>query len=95
MSSAVPSAREDPSSSDASALRDPPKALPGPSPDTNTHNRIRHDRVDKSGTVTLRVHSQLRHIGVGRTCEGTHVILLIQDLEVRAVNAVTGDPSAS
>ena len=32
-----------------------PKALPGPSRDPDTHDRIRHDRVDKAGTVTLRV----------------------------------------
>ena len=35
-----------------------PKALPGPSCDAETHDRVRHDRVDKSGTVTLRVHGQ-------------------------------------
>jgi len=51
-----------------------PKAVPSPSSDTDTHERIRHDRVDKSGTVTLRVHGQLRHIGIGRTHKGTHVI---------------------
>lgn len=68
-----------------------PKAVPDPSRDTETHDRIRHDRVDKSGTVTLRVHGQLRHIGIGRTHKGTHVILLIHDLEVRIVNAITGE----
>lgn len=68
-----------------------PKAVPSPSSDTDTHERIRHDRVDKSGTVTLRVHGQLRHIGIGRTHKGTHVILLVQDLEVRIVNAITGE----
>ena len=68
-----------------------PKALPGPSRDTDTHDRVRPDRVDKSGTVTLRVHGQLRHIGVGRTHKGTHVILLVQDLDVRVVNAITGE----
>jgi transposase InsO family protein len=68
-----------------------PKAVPGPSRDTETHDRIRHDRVDKSGTITLRVHGQLRHIGIGRTHKGTHVILLIQDLDVRVVNAITGE----
>lgn len=67
-----------------------PKAVPGPSRD-DTHDRIRHDRVDKSGTVTLRVAGQLRHIGIGRTHTGTHVILLIQHLEVRVVNAITGE----
>jgi len=68
-----------------------PKALPGPSRDADTHNRVRHDRVDKSGTVTLRVAGQLRHIGIGRTHSRTHVILLVQDLEVRVVNAITGE----
>ena len=68
-----------------------PKAVPGPSRDADTHDRVRHDRVDKSGTVTLRVAGQLRHIGVGRTHKGTHVILLVQDLEVRIVNAITGE----
>jgi hypothetical protein len=68
-----------------------PKALPGPSREAETHDRIRHDVVDKSGTVTLRIASQLRHIGIGRTHKGTHVILLIQDLDVRIVNAITGE----
>jgi transposase InsO family protein len=68
-----------------------PKAVPGPSRDTDTHDRVRHDRIDKSGTVTLRVAGQLRHIGIGRTHKGTHVILLVQDLDVRVVNAITGE----
>jgi transposase InsO family protein len=68
-----------------------PKALPGPSRDTDSHDRVRHDVVGKSGTVTLRVAGQLRHIGVGRTHSRTHVILLIQDLDVRIVNAITGE----
>jgi transposase InsO family protein len=68
-----------------------PKALPGPSRDADTHDRVRHDRVDASGTVTLRVAGQLRHIGIGRTHARTHIILLISDLDVRVVNAVTGE----
>ena len=68
-----------------------PKALPGPSRDTDTHDRVRHDRVDTSGTVTLRVAGQLHHIGIGRTHARTHVILLVHDLEVRVVNAITGE----
>ena len=31
-----------------------PKALPGESRDPDTHDRVRHDRVDKAGSVTLR-----------------------------------------
>ena len=74
------------------ALRRPcPRPLPGPSRDADTHDRIRHDRVDKSGTVTLRIDGQLHHIGIGRTHARTHVILLVQDLDVRIVNAITGE----
>ena len=68
-----------------------PKAVPGPSRDAETHDRIRHDIVDKSGSVTLRIAGQLRHIGVGRTHARTHVILLIQDLDVHIINAITGE----
>jgi transposase InsO family protein len=68
-----------------------PKAVPGATRDTETHDRVRHDIVDKSGSVTLRVHGQLRHIGIGRTHARTHVILLIQDLDIRVVNAITSE----
>ena len=68
-----------------------PKALPSTSRDAETHDRIRHDRIDKTGAVTLRVNGKMHHIGVGRTHARTHVILLIQDLNVRIVNAITGE----
>jgi transposase InsO family protein len=68
-----------------------PKALPTESRDTDTHDRVRHDKVSKTGNVTLRVHGKLRHIGIGRTHAGTHVLLLAQDLNVRVVNAITGE----
>ncbi|MCW4385893.1 IS481 family transposase [Salinibacterium sp. SYSU T00001] len=68
-----------------------PKALPQQRRDNDTHDRIRHDRVDTSGTVTLRHNSKLHRIGVGRPHAGTHVILLIQDLDIRIVNPITGE----
>ena len=33
----------------------------------------------------------MHHIGVGRTHARTHAILLIQDLNVRIVNVITGE----
>ena len=68
-----------------------PKALPGPPTDPETHQRVRHDRGDKAGSVTLRYNSRLHLIGVGRTYAGTCVILLIQELQIRIVNAATGE----
>jgi transposase InsO family protein len=68
-----------------------PKALPGESRDPETHDRVRHDRVDKAGSVTIRHNGRLHHIGVGRTYEGTCIILLVQDLQIRVINAITGE----
>ncbi len=68
-----------------------PKALPTNSRDADTHDRTRHERIDDSGCVTLRVNGRLHHIGIGRTLARTHVVLLVQDLNVRVVNAITGE----
>lgn len=50
-----------------------------------THFRVRRDKIDKSGRVTLRHDSRLLHIGVGRAHVGTRVLLLVADLDVRVV----------
>src|SRR4029077_19274707 len=42
------------------------KARPVEGPEPETHFRIRHDKVDTAGTVTLRHDSKLPHIGIGR-----------------------------
>ena len=68
-----------------------PRAVPDEVTDPVTHDRVRHDTVDKAGSVTLRYRSRLHHIGIGRTHAGTCVILLVQDLQIRVVNAATGE----
>ena len=71
-----------------------PKATPstyGTDRTAESHDRVRHDKIDKAGSVTLRVAGQLRHIGVGRTYARTDVILLVHDLHVTVVNAATGE----
>jgi transposase InsO family protein len=50
-----------------------------------THYRVRRDRIDKTGTVTLRYRSKLIHIGVGRAHTGTRVLLLVADHHVRII----------
>jgi transposase InsO family protein len=67
-----------------------PKAAPGDRSD-DRHSRVRHDIVDQAGKVTLRIHGQLHSIGIGRHHARTHVILLVQDLDVRVVDAATGE----
>jgi transposase InsO family protein len=49
-------------------------------------HRVRRDRVDSAGNVTLRYQSKLRHLGVGRRYAGTRVMLLVADRDVRVIN---------
>jgi hypothetical protein len=57
----------------------------------HTHFRVRHDRVDKTGCVTLRHESRLIHIGIGRAHKGERILLLVADRDVRVVNE-DGEP---
>jgi transposase InsO family protein len=76
----------------ATAYTTRPKATPSTGDrDDDTHDRIRHDRVDKSGKVTLRYQGQLYSIGIGRTHARTRVIILVQDLDIRIVDTTTGE----
>jgi hypothetical protein len=46
---------------------------------------VRHDRIDKTGRVTLRHRSRSHHIAVGRAHAGIRVLLLVADLDVRVL----------
>jgi transposase InsO family protein len=72
---------------DAYAAR--PKAHPA-GPRIQAHYRVRRDRVDPSGVITIRYDSRLRHIGLGRAHAGTRVLALIADRHIRVVDADTG-----
>ena len=61
------------------------KAKPADAPAT-THFRVREDKVDKTGKVSLRYDSKLYKIGVGRAHKGRPVKLLIADLEIRVID---------
>jgi len=67
-----------------------PKAVPGDR-SADTHDRVRTDIIGTTGTVTLRTGGKLYHIGIGRTHAGTHVLLLVRDLDIRIINAATGE----
>src|SRR5271170_7517316 len=58
----------------ATAYTARPKA--DPANRTDTHNRVRRDRIDQAGVITLRVAGRLHHIGVGRTYTGTRELTL-------------------
>jgi len=63
------------------------KAGPSGTPVRNAGEfRIRHDRVDQTGKVTLRYAGKLRHLGIGRAHKGRHVLLLVDDRDVRVLS---------
>jgi transposase InsO family protein len=74
----------------ATAYAARPKATTGDRT-TDSHDRIRADRVDTDGKLTLRVNGKLHHIGIGRTHARTRILMLIQDLHIRIINAATGE----
>ena len=55
------------------------------------HWRIRHDKVDKTGRVTLRHGGRLHHIGLGYEHNNTTVRILVHDLHITVINADTGE----
>jgi hypothetical protein len=67
-----------------------PKAVPGDRA-ADTHHRVRADIIDDTGTVTLRHGGRLYHVGVGRPHARTRVLLLVRDLDIRIVDAATGE----
>jgi transposase InsO family protein len=70
----------------ATAYTARPKATPTAAALTiGKHNRVRRDKINKAGNVTLRHNSRLHHIGVGRRHAGAHVLLLVRELHVRIV----------
>ncbi|MGH3377676.1 MAG: IS481 family transposase [Actinoallomurus sp.] len=74
----------------ATAYTARPKAGPGDRTG-DSHDRVRVDRVDKSGKITLRHGGRLYSVGIGRTHARTRVLILAQDLQMRVINATTGE----
>ena len=90
----------------ALAGRTPPQAFAarvkaGPAAElASIQYRVRHDRIDKTGTVTLRYRSRLRHIRIGALHRDKPVRLFVAGAQVRIVTeegellrALTIDPT--
>ena len=66
-----------------------PKAVPT-GPIIPTHYRVRQDKIDSGGSVTVRHNSRLHHIGLGARLAGTPVSLLVDNLHIRVIHRHTG-----
>ena len=63
------------------------KARPITRQDTFTRElRVRHDKVDRHGVVTIRYKSKLHHIGMGRALADTRIVLLVAGRKVRVID---------
>lgn len=62
------------------------KARPGDVKDTTAHFRVRHDKVNTNGSVSLRYGPRLLHLGMGRKNAGQVVTMLVADRDVRVLN---------
>ncbi|HAL28429.1 MAG TPA: transposase, partial [Chloroflexi bacterium] len=55
------------------------------------HFRVRYDKVDHHGSLTLRYDSKLHHIGMGARHRGRPVVMLIADRDIRVVTVEDGE----
>ena len=67
-----------------------PKATPQ-NGGAGIHIRVRVDRIDTAGKVSLRRAGRMHHIGLGRAHKHQPVLLLIADLDVRVIHQDTGE----
>ncbi len=63
-----------------------PKASPSlPPVPIEGHVRVRRDKIDITGVITIRHNSRLHHIGLGRRLVGTRVLALVDGLRIRVI----------
>lgn len=67
-----------------------PKAVPD-GPGTPEHHRLRYERVDKGGKVSLRRAGRMHHLGVGYAHRGTRILAIADDTTVTVINLTTGE----
>lgn len=76
------------------------RAYPRLTPITADGYRLRHDKIDRAGKITIRYQGRLHHIGLGRAHAGNTVAVLIAGRDIRIltdtgqlIRALTLDPS--
>lgn len=66
-----------------------PQATPAGST-AGSHHRVRYDRVDSTGKITIRHGGHMFRIGIGRAHKHQPVIAVIDVLNIRIIHANTG-----
>jgi transposase InsO family protein len=66
-----------------------PKATPASSPDG--HFRLRYDRVDTWGKISMRRAGRMHHLGIGYAHQGRRVLAIADDTTVTVTQLETGE----
>jgi hypothetical protein len=74
----------------ASAYSATPKALPAGSR-PQQHYRLRYDRLDSRGHMTIRRAGRMHHLGIGRDHTGKRVLALADDHRITVTDLATGE----
>jgi hypothetical protein len=72
------------------AYRATPRAVPA-GPRSQQHYRLRYDRLDTRGKMTLRRAGRMHHLGAGATHAGKRVLALADDHQVLVTDLSTGE----
>jgi transposase InsO family protein len=73
------------------AYRDTPKALPATNGHTPGHYRLRYDRLDTKGKMSIRRAGRMHHLGVGAAHARKRVLALADDHHITVTDLTTGE----
>ena len=73
------------------AYRATPKATPATNRHAPGHYRLRYDRLDSTGKMSLRRAGRMHHLGVGRAHAGKRVLAFADDHHITVAELTTGE----
>ena len=73
------------------AYRATPKAFPASNGHQPGHYRLRYDRLDSKGKMSLRRAGRMHHLGIGTTHARKRVLAIADDHQITVANLTTGE----
>jgi transposase InsO family protein len=73
------------------AYRATPKTAPATNGHAPQHYRLRYDRLDSKGKMTIRRAGRMHHLGIGTAHARTRVLALADDHHITVIDLETGD----
>lgn len=73
------------------AYRHTPKAAPATNGHAQGHYRLRYDRLDPKGRMTLRRAGRMHHLGIGAAHARKRVLALADDHQITVIELATGE----